>query len=142
MSASAAPSGAPVAAIDQIANAGVLADMTVPPMSARSFYGDSDSSAPGAGVLNSVLVNQQGAGNSVSVAQGGDHNTASLTQIGDFDTMSVRQIGSGNSATLVQQGSGLPDLGVTQMGGAHITITQTAGFGGPTGAVVITGPGH
>jgi minor curlin subunit len=81
--------------------------------------------AAGAG-LNVAAMTQVGTGDAATLTQDGGYDTAIQTQVGSNDTQSVTQVGAGNEAAYTQIGSNLPDLGVVETGGMHVSIVQSA----------------
>ena len=79
------------------------------------------------GVTNAsaeAWIYQNGDHNSATLTQSGADNSAKLSQTGSSNTLDLTQQGDANTAVLEQLGIGLT-LGITQFGGAVITITQT-----------------
>lgn len=90
-----------------------------------------------ADALSRAAILQRGNDNSLVLLQDGTDNQASLTQTGNGNTMTATQLDSGNRLQWAQNGDGLPDLQITQNGGASIQITQSntgAQFAPPPGS--------
>lgn len=85
----------------------------------------------------SAAILQRGNGNRLILTQDGSDNSATLNQLGDDNIMTAAQEGSGNRLEWSQNGDGLSDLGITQIGGSNIQVTQSntgAQFAPPPGS--------
>lgn len=79
------------------------------------------------GLGSAAAILQSGNDNLLNLVQDGSDNQARLTQNGDGNAMTAIQLNSGNRLEWTQNGTDLPDLEITQTGGAAMQITQTSG---------------
>jgi hypothetical protein len=73
---------------------------------------------------NRMELKQSGSGNSMELTQQGDGNVASMTQDGTLhNIMKLKQYGDNNKAEYSHTGLGVPNIRVTQTGGAIAKIS-------------------
>lgn len=73
---------------------------------------------------NSLAQFQAGSGNSAAATQQGAFNSLLQVQIGNGNPMTATQQGNGNTLVERQFGNNNTGVSVTQLGGAHATVTQ------------------